>query len=309
MRIYALIAGILMFAACALAQDSSQVDQTLIIRLAQNKQPAEKDQNYTYIEKLPSRPDSPEDMRVFTAMAEAASVVKNAPYTATETTETIQTLGDGNHITSKSSASLARDGEGRTRREESGLKLGSLQGSGPKIVVINDPVAHTRYMFQPGETSNGENGVMNMRSIKPKVQTFRIAKSETTGSVVDKVMFGIINARGTKTWVTIGDDTKLVDADVKRESLGTQVIEGITAEGKRDTRTIPAGAIGNEKPIVITSETWTSPELQEVVLSKRNDPRFGETVYKLTGITRGEPDPSLFQPPSNFKKDLPAPPK
>jgi hypothetical protein len=72
----------------------------------------------------------------------------------------------------------------------------------------------------------------------------------------------------------------------------------------RDTRTIPAGAIGNEKPIAITSETWTSPDLQMVVLSKRNDPRFGETVYKLTEITRGEPDPSLFQIPSSAKKEL-----
>ena len=93
-------------------------------------------------------------------------------------------------------------------------------------------------------------------------------------------------------------------ANLKRESLGTQVIEGVTAEGTRVTRTIPAGTIGNEKPLVITAETWRSAELQIVVLSKRSDPRFGETVYKLTDIRRGEPDPSLFQVPKDAKKDL-----
>jgi hypothetical protein len=78
------------------------------------------------------------------------------------------------------------------------------------------------------------------------------------------------------------------------------VVEGVSAEGVRTTRTIPAGQIGNERALEITSEVWTSPELQMVILSKRNDPRFGETVYKLTDIKRAEPDPSLFQVPANF---------
>jgi hypothetical protein len=84
------------------------------------------------------------------------------------------------------------------------------------------------------------------------------------------------------------------------EDLGTQVIEGVTALGTRVTTTIPAGAIGNEQPIQITSERWYSPDLQTVVLSKLNDPRIGETTHKLTNITRGEPDPTLFQVPAGY---------
>ncbi len=87
---------------------------------------------------------------------------------------------------------------------------------------------------------------------------------------------------------------------MKTESLGTQTIEGVSAEGTRTTRTIPAGEIGNERALEITSEVWTSPDLKMVVLSKRNDPRIGETVYKLTNIQRADPDPSLFQVPSGF---------
>jgi hypothetical protein len=88
--------------------------------------------------------------------------------------------------------------------------------------------------------------------------------------------------------------------ELKKESLGTQEIEGVSAEGTRITRTIPAGTIGNEKPIDIVVETWTSPDLHTTVLQKRSDPRFGETVFRLTNIKRGEPDPSLFTVPSNF---------
>ena len=89
-------------------------------------------------------------------------------------------------------------------------------------------------------------------------------------------------------------------AESKTESLGTQTIGGVFAVGTRTTRTIPAGEIGNERPLEITSEVWTSPDLQMVVMSKRNDPRIGETVYRLTNIQRAEPDPSLFQIPSGF---------
>lgn len=300
-KTYALIAGILMLSGGALAQSVVEDNNQVVIAGAQNGAAGEKDQTFTYIEKVPlppSGPGRPEDFRFFTAMSQAAKVVKNAPYTANEVTETTQTLGDGNRIVNRTSASVTRDSEGRTRREESGVKVGSLQASGPKIVTINDPVAHTQYMFQPGGEPGSEGVMLDMGGAKAKVKTFGITKNET-----GKVQFGAANERGTKTWITIDD--KGEDADVKTESLGTQVIEGINAEGTRNTRTIPAGAIGNEKPIVITSEIWTSPDLQVTVLSKRNDPRFGETVYKLTDISRAEPDPSLFQPPSNLKKELP----
>ncbi|MDQ3011508.1 MAG: energy transducer TonB [Acidobacteriota bacterium] len=84
------------------------------------------------------------------------------------------------------------------------------------------------------------------------------------------------------------------------ESLGKQTIEGIEAEGKRTTTTIPAGAIGNERPIEMVNETWYSPELQTTIMNKRSDPRIGETTFRLTNIHRGEPEASLFQVPSDY---------
>ena len=305
-----LLAIILLPAVGVPAQAQSDVKDVVVIGAPQGVS-TEKNQTFTYIEKIPSfyDPVKPEDMRLYTFMADSSNVVKNAPYTATAVTETTQTLGDGNRIINKTTASLARDSEGRTRREENVVRIGSLQGTGPKIVTLHDPVAHTEYIFQPDGPNGKGKAIFKSGegigvgvgipggAVKPKVRTFSMSK----GDGVHSVQFDTTNERGTKTYVTMEDKGEQ-ETDLKHESLGTQTIEGVTAEGTRETRTIPAGAIGNEKPIVITSETWTSSDLQLVVLSKRNDPRFGETVYTLTGITRGEPDPALFQPPINLKK-------
>lgn len=88
--------------------------------------------------------------------------------------------------------------------------------------------------------------------------------------------------------------------NMNRESLGKQMIEGIECEGTRMISTIPAGQIGNERPIEIINERWYSPELQVTVMTKQSDPRYGETVFRLAGLTRTEPDEYLFKVPSDY---------
>jgi hypothetical protein len=78
-------------------------------------------------------------------------------------------------------------------------------------------------------------------------------------------------------------------------------MEGLSVNGVRTTRTIPEGQIGNDKPLSIVTEVWTSPDLKIVVYSKRTDPRMGEQTFKLTNIVRAEPDASLFSVPADFK--------
>jgi hypothetical protein len=53
---------------------------------------------------------------------------------------------------------------------------------------------------------------------------------------------------------------------------------------------------------------WYSSELQVVVMSKHSDPRFGETTYKLTGISRSEPARNLFEVPSDYTVNETIPP-
>ena len=83
--------------------------------------------------------------------------------------------------------------------------------------------------------------------------------------------------------------------------LEHKVIEGLNVEGRRTTTTIPAGQIGNEQPITVTSEQWQSPELSVLVFTRHSDPRTGESIYRLQNIVRAEPDRSLFMVPSDFE--------
>jgi hypothetical protein len=87
---------------------------------------------------------------------------------------------------------------------------------------------------------------------------------------------------------------------VNKEDLGQQVIEGVLATGTRMTTTIPAGAIGNEQPILVVSEQWFSPDLKVLVMTKHSDPRSGDNTYRLTSITQTEPARSLFEVPADY---------
>ena len=84
------------------------------------------------------------------------------------------------------------------------------------------------------------------------------------------------------------------------EDLGTQTMEGVLVQGKRRTSTFPVGSVGNDAPIVQVEEVWTSIDLKLTILSKRSDPRVGETVTRVTSLDRSEPDPALFQVPPDY---------
>jgi hypothetical protein len=104
------------------------------------------------------------------------------------------------------------------------------------------------------------------------------------------------------------------------KDLGTRDIAGVKAQGKLRSYEIPAGEIGNRNPIVVSDETWWSPDLQVTLYSKHSDPRSGDNVYRIENLKRDEPPASLFTVPSDYAvKDLnfqlpkppapPAPPK
>ena len=82
--------------------------------------------------------------------------------------------------------------------------------------------------------------------------------------------------------------------------LEHKMIDGLPVEGRKTTTVIPAGQIGNEQPITITSEEWRSADLNVLVQTRHSDPRTGESSYRLTNIIRAEPDPSLFMVPADY---------
>jgi hypothetical protein len=196
--------------------------------------------------------------------------VTGAPFGATFSQVTTQTLGDGNHIERTTTGNIARDSNGRVRRDITLPAVGPLAASGgtaPHIVLISDPVADVNYLLETD------------RKIARKMPIFQRGVGKNGGMPLFER-----NRQNEATTV----------------SLGTQMINGVSAQGTLTTRTIAAGAIGNEKPIVISVERWYSPELQMNVMIKRSDPRSGDNVFQLTNIVRSEPDASLFQVPSDY---------
>jgi hypothetical protein len=205
---------------------------------------------------------------------ETGEPVTGAPYSADVVTEIVQTLADGNRIERQTTSNVVRDGQGRVRRTQRLAAIGGiLPQSDAEIVTINDPVARVHYSLDLARKTAVRSAPMFTKRIEgPPLASAPI---------------------GAQVQVRRGDDAQ-------SESLGTRQFDGVSAEGTRITTTIPAGAIGNQAPIQIVAERWYSPELRIVVASRRSDPRFGETIFRLENIVREEPHGELFQVPADF---------
>ncbi len=218
-------------------------------------------------------------------------VVKGAPFSADAVTEHVQRLGDGNRMVRKSAAQLFRDSEGRTRREHKLTRGGVLapDGQEPRLIVIADPVAQVEYLVDTAR------GTVRKTHVPPGLAE---ARRRATGT---ESRFGVLMPTSAAHRRTAEGEQAQPPPAPKREKLEAQSIEGVMAEGTRTTVTIPAGEFDNELPLEITHEQWYSPELKMVVLLKHNDPRFGETVFRLTNVTRAEPAPELFAEPQGYR--------
>jgi hypothetical protein len=287
-RIAILLASALLLAGVAAAQETAPREKIRSFTFTQNEPITTYSPNF---DMMFQRESMPEKIEFFSAeVASAGDVITGAPYTATAVTETTQTLADGNRIVNKTSGLVARDSQGRTRRETALHRIGPLQMDSPKTYFINDPTNHTQYVLTEGGEATKIVRSEQSWSSNPMIIAKRRAEED---ALRDKKM--VVARR------SVGEPSEEQSKQVKHEDLGTQTIEGVSAEGKRETVTIAAGQIGNERPIEIVSETWFSPELHTVVMRRHSDPRVGETIFRLTDIKRNEPDASLFQPPAGTK--------
>ena len=233
-------------------------------------------------------------------LQDEVAVVKNEPYQAQAVTEMKQTLADGSHIVQTTTATVARDSDGRTVRVQ---KLGTMgpwksadssQGNSQTLTTIFDPVAkeHIDYMSDSKIAH-----VLLMPSLPPGA----IGGTERGFSVSGAGQGAVVQGFAIPAQPVLPQMSK--GTEPKTESLGTRTIEGVRVTGTRSTNTIPAGTIGNDRDLGITRETWYSPELKLVIESTQSDPRFGQTTYTLENIQQGSPDVTLFQVPANYAID------
>ncbi len=244
------------------------------------------------------------------AISQVQPGVQNLPYTVTKKTSSFQKLADGTTLTRSSTSTEARDSQGRTLIEN----VSELPEPAHHIIsyILDDPATHTHCMW----TTSGKDATCihlpdlrrgmssPLRPAQPAVASNTggpvVASGMGSGSgpIAGGVAGGILTAEVSGGPVPSADPK--LRPSMQRESLPGKTINGIYAEGVRITQTYPIGYFGNDRPIVVVHETWTSPDLKITVFATTDDPRTGTRTTEVTNLDRSEPDPALFQIPEGY---------
>jgi len=260
--------------------------------------------------------------------------VKNAPYSAESISENIQLLPDGNQIVRRNSTVHYRDSAGRTRTEVKDAN-GNIRNitihDGENTYILNPEKKTAMKVGVSREVARlaAERGKEAAEKARARIaelrkegklppegkerefvfkQVERVNASDQVKVAEDvrvKVLsnvearLGDLNTRLAPIVVGAMGDSKFSRSSTTKD-LGSKDFDGVKAEGKLRSYEIPAGEIGNQKPIVVSSESWYAPELQMTVYSKHSDPRSGERIYRLANLKRDEPAAALFTVPGDY---------
>jgi hypothetical protein len=220
--------------------------------------------------------------------------VAGKPFSATEERKTVQTLGDGTQLENSDSNLFYRDSQGRTRVEQ------TVQGR--TRIVIADPVAQTTVVLDPATKTARKNTNF----------VFAAQKGTPAGTRGGPMPQAVMRAgrggpapAGVLEAAAAGRAAGVRGAGVQdplptSEELGVETVNGVAAQGMRNTQIIPAGRIGNNRDLHVVNERWYSSDLQLLVKTVNSDPRFGVTTYQLANIVQGTQDPALFQIPADY---------
>jgi hypothetical protein len=193
--------------------------------------------------------------------------IPNAPFTATVNTEWTRRFENGATSTIKNHRTVARDSTGRIFQERRYLTPDGDKHQTPITQLeFSDPSSHELYICKPA----------------PHVcELHNYFVSTSTVSAADSASGFRAN-------------------DLTTEDLGHNVISGLDVLGTRETTTIAPGTIGNDRALAAIKEFWYSSQLGINLVVKRSDPRTGTENFRVTDINLAEPDPQLFDPPSDF---------
>jgi hypothetical protein len=197
-------------------------------------------------------------------------VVTGKPILATITITHTESL-PGNTISNTSSGTLARGADGSTYRHMKFTSLGpwAAAGNGREFAYIRNLTQGVQYFV------NVAKGTYHSSAIEPRGPGEKSGKHPADGSTE-----------------TVTDNPNATYTDPVTNTV-------YPVDDQKVTRTIPAGAIGNQLPIVITTERWYSNALELLLEETRSDPRFGSTTYQLSNIGQS-PSSTLFVPDASF---------
>lgn len=196
-----------------------------------------------------------------------------APFSAIVHTEWTRPLPGGGSYTVVNQRKIARDSQGRIYEERWLLVPKDSQiKSQRNVIQIADPDTHRLYncflMGGPHRCILQRYGEPLMTSYTPPDKTVHPTTSDSTIAT--------------------------------HEDLGVQYIQGVYTTGTRDTTTVKAGVMGNDRPLVTVREFWNAPSLGINLISRFTSPLSGTQVFTLTDVNLDAPDPSLFEVPAGF---------
>lgn len=197
--------------------------------------------------------------------------IPNAPFTATLDTEWVRYAGEGATITLVNERHIARDRKGRVYQERWYLvpKNGKVE-SEMNWIQIADPQQHTLYNCSP------QRHICDLKNYDPNEELTAAAPRTPIPSGV----------------VEHGHTTE--------EDLGKRNIAGVETVGRRETRTMEAGEMGNDQAVTAINETWHSQELGINLLSIRSGPIVGKQTFTIIELRSSDPDSHLFELPAGY---------
>jgi hypothetical protein len=198
--------------------------------------------------------------------------IPNVPLLAVVNTQSSEILPNGTTLNRKTLSAIARDGHGRIFNERRPLIPVSETATPPILSIhVYDPQTRTNTFMDPQSRVAWQSTLNRPPSaVPPEVGSIPVAGSTPASPYI------------------------------KEEDLGTRRMEGVDVHGIRDMQTIPAETNGG-KEITVVDECWYSEDLRLNMLAIHKDPRTGEQTTTVTQVTRGEPDPTIFEIPQGYK--------
>jgi hypothetical protein len=208
----------------------------------------------------------------------------DAPYSATVKASFEQKLPDGNAIRGFNVSHQARDSKGRTMNE---MPEGCVRGEDGQLkerlgVNVSDPTTNTMMNWQVDD-------------LMPKiVHVFHVPVQDCKQPTTDDAAEQKKRLQSVKRMQKVRNETRV-------ENLGSKTVNGVLVDGTRTVQTISAGEEGNDLPLEVIREQWTSKELGLTLIHIDDDPRRGRTTIEFENLSRGEPDPAVFAAPAGYK--------
>lgn len=220
-------------------------------------------------------------------MSGPGTSVTNSPVSLVLEHKQEQTLADGTHISTITHEYFYRDSLGRTRSE---TEFPGLAGrpERPRMVTVQDPVADVFLNWQTGQVG-GQKEYNRVASMPARQSTSSQRSPGLTAAPSGESYHRIVEV-----------PSPIKRPDMKHEDLGVLDVQGASCKANRITTTYPVDFFGNDRPITTVQEQCRSTEFNHVLQERYDDPRNGTRTISVQSISRGEPDPSLFQPPAGY---------